>query len=135
MRGAGGTQGGLGRFFVGLAMMIGGGYLFFDSIRVSSGFGLGRAIYSFGGFGLTSGMILIPFIFGIGFLFYNARNPIGWILSAGSLLALAFGIIRSLRFSFAGMSAMDLLIILVLLFGGIGLFLSSLRDFGTRETE
>ncbi len=134
MRGAGGTQGGLGRFFIGLAMMIGGGYLFFDSIRVS-GFGFGHALYSFGGFGMTSGMILIPFIFGIGLLFYNARNPLGWILSAGSLLALAFGIIRSLRFSFAAMSAMDLLIILVLLFGGIGLFLSSLRDFGASAKD
>jgi len=133
-RGAGGTEGGLGRFLIGLAMMIGGGYLFFDSIKVVSGFHWGFGLYRFGGFHLTSGMILIPCIFGIGFLFYNAKNPIGWILTFGSLLALAFGVIRSLHFRMSHMSALDLIIILVLLFGGLGLFLSSLRNFSAKET-
>ncbi len=128
MRGAGGTEGGISRFLIGLAMMTGGGYLFFDSIRVSTGFHWGMSIYGFGGFSLTSGMVLIPFIFGIGMIFYNARNRIGWALTAGSLLAFSFGVIRSLRFTFRSMSSFDLLLILVLLFGGTGLFLSSLRD-------
>ncbi len=38
MTGAGGTAGGIWRFFAGLAMMIVGGYFFFDSIRVESGY-------------------------------------------------------------------------------------------------
>ena len=130
-RGAGGTDGGVARFFIGLAMMIGGGYLFLDSIHI--GFHWGYGLYRFGGFQLTSGMVLIPFIFGVGFIFYNAKNPIGWILAAGSLLALAFGVIRSLRFSMTGLSAFDLVMILVLLFGGVGLFVSSLRDLGGRR--
>ena len=131
-RGAGGTEGGIWRFFIGLAMMIGGGYLFFDSIRVHSGFNWGYGLYHFGGFHLTSGTVLIPCIFGIGFLFYNARNPVGWILTAGSLLALTFGIIRSIRFNFAAVSAFDLLVMLVLMFGGIGLMLSSLHTLSGR---
>ena len=36
----------------------------------------------------TSGMVLIPFIFGIGIIFYNARNFLGWLLAGGSLVAL-----------------------------------------------
>ncbi|MFH1092334.1 MAG: hypothetical protein V1742_12275 [Pseudomonadota bacterium] len=124
-KGAGGTEGGVGRFFIGLAMMIGGGYLFLDSIRI--GFNWGYGLFSLWGFHLTSGMVLIPFIFGIGIIFYNARNPIGWVLTGGSLLALAFGVIRSIRFHLTGMSAFELLVILVLVFGGLGLFLSSLR--------
>ena len=131
-RGAGGTEGGFWRFVIGLAMMIGGGYLFFDSIRVNSGFHWGYGLYNYGGYHLTSGMVLIPCIFGIGFIFYNARNPIGWVLTAGSLLALTFGIIRSIRFNFAAVSAFDLLVMLVLLFGGLGLLLSSLRTLGEK---
>lgn len=128
MRGAGGTEGGFWRFVIGLVMMIGGGYLFFDSIRVSSGFHFGYGLYRYGGFQLTSGMILIPMIFGIGIVFYNAKNFLGWILFIGSLAAMTFGVLRSIRFSFAAMSAFDLILILVLFIGGIGLFLSSLRD-------
>lgn len=128
MRGAGGTNGGLMRFFLGLAMMIGGGYLFLSSVIVTNRFSLGVGLYSVGGFSVTSGMVLVPFIFGIGMIFYNSKNILGWILAIGSLIMLFFGVIASLNFRFRGMSAFDLIVILVLLVGGIGLFLSSLRS-------
>lgn len=127
-RGAGGTEGGMVQFFIGLAMMIGGGYLFLDSVRVMSNFGFGRGIYSFGNFNLTSGMLLIPFMAGISMIFYNNKNYFGWVLAGGSLIALLFGVLRSINFVFNGMSAFDLIIILVLFAGGLGLFLNSLRS-------
>ncbi|MEM8963342.1 MAG: hypothetical protein AAGD38_17785 [Acidobacteriota bacterium] len=131
MRGAGGTGGGVGRFFLGLTMLAIGGYLFLNAIRVHSGFGgMGHGLYNMGGFAVTTGMILVPFIFGIGLIFYSAKNPFGWVLAGGSLLLLAFGIIASLRLNLHAMSAFDLLVMLVLIFGGLGLFLSSLRDQG-----
>ncbi|MEW5723814.1 MAG: hypothetical protein AB1896_11950, partial [Thermodesulfobacteriota bacterium] len=73
MRGAGGTEGGFWQFIVGLAMMIGGGFLFFDSIRVTSGFQWGYGLYNIGGFHLTSGLILIPAAFGFAVIFYSAK--------------------------------------------------------------
>ena len=130
VKGAGGTQGGVGRFFIGLAMMVGGGYLFFDAIKVTHHFGFGRALYSFGSFHLTSGMTLIPLVFGVGFIFYNSKNILGWALSAASLLMLGFGILSSVKFRLRHMSAFDLILMLVLLVGGLGLFLSSLRSSG-----
>ena len=129
IQGAGGTQGGIGRFFIGLVMMIGGGYLFLDAIQVTHHFHMGRALYSFGGVRLTTGLTLIPLIFGIGFIFYNAKNPIGWVLSGVSLILIGFGIISSIQFRLRHMSAFELIMILILLVGGIGLFLSSLRSF------
>jgi len=126
-RGAGGTNGGEGSFLLGLVMMCGGGYLLLRSIIVRPNFGLGNSVYSFGGFSVTSGMVLIPFIFGVGMIFYNSRNWIGWLLAGGSLVALVFGVIANLNLEFARMSAFDLLVILVLFVGGIGLFLRSLR--------
>jgi hypothetical protein len=125
--GAGGTRGGVGRFFIGLAMMVAGGYLFLNAIRVSYGFHMGYRLYSFGGYHLTSGMTLIPLIFGIGFIFYNSRSIVGWLLTTSSLIMLAAGIISSIHFNLRGMSAFDLIMIFTLLFGGLGLFLSSLR--------
>lgn len=128
MRGAGGTDGGSGAFFLGLVMMCGGFYLLFNSIIVSSHFGAGMRLYSLGGFGVTSGMLLIPMIFGIGLVFYNASNLVGWLLLGGSLIALVFGVLASVNFSFRTMSAFDIIVILVLCFGGSGLFLRSLKS-------
>ena len=127
-RGAGGTNGGVMRFLMGLAMMIGGGYLFFSSITVVNNFSLGYRLYRVGNLSVTSGMVLIPFLFGVGMIFYNSKNWFGWMLSLGSLLALTLGVISSISFRLQSMSAFELLTILVLGVGGIGLFLSSLRD-------
>ncbi len=131
MKGAGGTSGGIGQFFIGLAMMCAGFYLLLNSVQVTSGFGMGYSLYSmnaFGqGFSITSGMVMVPFIFGVGILFYNGRNPIGWLLTVGALVALIAGVITSIQFRFKAMSAFDLIVILVLAFGGLGLFMRSLK--------
>lgn len=128
-RGAGGTDGGTGNFLLGLIMMCGGGYLLLRGIIVRPSFGLGTVAFSFGGFAVTSGMILIPFMFGIGMIFYNSRNYVGWLLAIGSIVALVFGVISNINLQLTSMSAFDLLVIIVLLVGGIGLFLRSLRNF------
>lgn len=126
-RGAGGTQGGEGSFLIGIIMMIAGGYLLLQAIVVRTQFGMGSQMYAVGGFPVTTGMVLVPFIFGIGIIFYNSRNWLGWLLAGGSLIALVFGVLASINFQLVRMSAFELLTILVLLVGGIGLFLRSLR--------
>ena len=126
MRGAGGTDGGLLSFLVGLVMMCSGFYMLLNAIVIRSRFGFGYNLYSVGGFSITSGMIMIPFIFGVGLIFYNSKNYVGWVLAGVSLISLMFGVIASVNFSFQRMSAFDLIVILVLAFGGLGLFLRSL---------
>lgn len=134
MRGAGGTNGGIGQFFTGLAMMCGGFYLLLESIKVTSNFGFGYRLYTLSSFGaaynLTTGMIMIPFMLGIGMIFYNGKSILGWILTGGSLTALVFGVLSSIQFSFRPMSAFDLVTILVLSVGGLGMFLRSLKAGG-----
>ena len=129
LQGAGGTHGGIGRFFIGLVMIVAGGYLFLNAIRITHAFHLGYRLYSFGSLHLTSGMVLIPLIFGIGLMFYNYKNILGWLLTCASLIMLGFGIISSIQFQFQNMSAFELIMILVLLIGGIGLLLSSFRTY------
>ncbi|KLV04627.1 hypothetical protein ABT56_14290 [Photobacterium aquae] len=137
MNGAGGTTGGVGQFFIGLIMMCGGFYLLFNAISVSSSFGLGSRLYSFSvlgsGVGITGGMIMIPFMFGIGLLFFNGRNIIAWLLTVGSVSALIIGVISSIRFSFRTMTAFELIMILILAIGGLGLFFRSLKTIDERH--
>ena len=126
-RGAGGSNGGEGSFFIGLIMMIAGGYLFLRSIHVDHYLSMGHGLFNIGGYQITNGMVLIPFIFGIGMIFYNSQNKIGWFLTLASIIALTFGIIASINFSLQGMSAFDLLVMIILFVGGLGLFLRSLK--------
>ncbi len=133
MNGAGGTQGGVGNFLMGLAMMCGGFYMLLQSIKVTMSFGMGARLFGMSMFGqqvgITSGMVMIPFIFGVGMLFYNGRNFIGWLLTLGSLAAMIFGVIASTQFILKTMTAFELITILVLCVGGLGLFLRSLKNF------
>jgi hypothetical protein len=126
-RGASGTRGGEGNFFIGIVMMIAVGYLLLRGIMVRPQFGVGNAMYSIVGFPVTTGLVLVPFAFGVGMIFYNSRNWIGWLLAGGSVVALVVGVIASINFTLVRMSAFDLLVIIILLVGGIGLFLRSLR--------
>lgn len=128
MQGAGGTRGGSGRFFLGLIMMCGGFYLLLNSVIVSSSFGLGARLYGVGGIGVTGGILLVPLVIGIGMIFYNARSYVGWLVAVASFFALVFGVIASVSLDLRTMSAFHLITILVLAFGGLGLFLGSLRN-------
>jgi hypothetical protein len=127
MNGAGGTSGGIGKFLLGLVMMCGGFYMLLNGIVVSSHFGFGTRLFGFGPVGLTGGMILIPLIIGVAMVFYNAKNMLGWLIAIASLGALVFGVISSVSLNLRTMSAFELLVILTLAFGGLGLFLASLR--------
>jgi len=128
-KGAGGSKGGSKRFFLGLIMMVAGSYLFLDAIKIINHLGLHSVIYSYGSFNLTAEMVLIPLILGLGFIFYHSKNPIGWILSTASIIILAFEVFSSVKFQPRRMSAFELIMMLVLMIGGLGLFLSSLQDF------
>jgi hypothetical protein len=128
-RGAGGTSGGTLAFFLGLLMASAGGYLLLDNIVVSNTWGFGAPLYQIGfggGWNVTGGALLVPFMFGIGWVFYNARSPWGWVLAGGSLAAIVFGVIINLSITLRTMSLLNLIIILVLMVGGLGLFARSL---------
>ena len=123
LRGAGGTPGGMGEFLMGLVMAVAGGYLLTSRVTVTSGF------WTFWGYD-TFGMSLIPLIFGIGIVFFNGRSVLGWLLLlAGSVIILA-GILMNLRIYFEHTSLFNTIMMLVLLFGGIGLMARAVKAHG-----
>jgi hypothetical protein len=135
MNGAGGTSGGIGKFLLGLVMMCGGFYLLLNGIVVSSNFGFGSRLFGVGPLGMTGGMILIPLIIGICMVFYNAKSYLGWLIAIAAFGALVFGVISSVNLNLRTMSAFELLTILTLAFGGLGLFLNSLRPSRSPQTQ
>ncbi|HEX9186189.1 MAG TPA: hypothetical protein VGB87_03890 [Vicinamibacteria bacterium] len=128
MKGAGGTEGGVGPFFAGLAMAVGGAYLLTQKVTVTSGF------WSFFG-GHTFGLSLLPLVVGAGVLFYDGRSRLGWLLTAAGALIVVLGILLNLRIYFEPTSLFDTLLMLVLLAGGLGLLARSLRAQGPPRAE
>ncbi|MDB5773354.1 MAG: hypothetical protein JWM42_3728 [Burkholderia sp.] len=129
-RGAGGTPGGSLSFIFGLIIASAGLYMLLDNIVVSQGLRFGSALYHIsygGGWDVTGGSLLVPFMLGVGWIFYNARTPWGWIFAVGSLAAIILGVIMSLTISMRSMSLLNIIIILILVVGGLGLFARSLR--------
>ena len=120
-RGAGGTPGGLWEFLLGAGMAVAGGYLLLNQVTVTSGF------WSFWGAN-TFGLTLVPFIFGVGLLFFDGRSKPGWILVFCGLVIIFAGIIAHLRIYFRAATLFETLVMLVLLAGGIGLVARSLRS-------
>jgi hypothetical protein len=120
-RGAGGTPGGMGQFIVGLVMVVAGGYLILNQVQVTtSSWRFGQ----YGGFGLT----LLPLLAGIGILFYSGRSVIGWLLTiAGTAIILA-SILMNMDIYFRQTTLFNTIVMLGLLFGGLGILARSLRS-------
>ena len=121
MQGAGGTPGGLGEFCIGLLMIAIGGYLFLNQVTVSTGF---WAVWGYNSFGLT----LVPLLAGIGWLFFDGRSTLGWLLTILGAAIIFVGIIANLNIYFRPTSLFNTLIMLVLLIGGLGLIVRALRS-------
>lgn len=122
-RGAGGTPGGVGEFFIGLALAGVGIYLLLQHVTVHSG---AWSLFGFGGrsaFGLT----LVPLLIGIGTLFFNGKSLLGWGLLVIGLLIIIAGIVASLHIYFAPTSLWNTLMMLGMLAAGLGLIAKSLR--------
>src|SRR5438132_10320024 len=127
LRGAGGTPGGVGTFFFGLALAVVGGYLVLNQVQVSSSFnffglwGWNRPA----GFGLT----MLPLLIGVGVLFFDGKSKIGWILSVGGLLTIPAAILMSLSIHWAQTSLFNTLLMFGMLAAGFGLVARSLRAY------
>jgi len=121
LAGAGGTLGGIPMFLAGFAMAVAGGYLLTSQVTVTTGF------WSF--FGQhTFGLSLLPFIVGVLMLFMDGRSKIGWLLLLAGVVIILAGILMNLRIYFEPTSLFNTLLMLVLLFGGIGLIARALKS-------
>jgi hypothetical protein len=117
----GGTPGGLGSFVMGLVMSCIGGYLVTNHVMVTSSYWMFNGANAFG-------ISLIPFLFGVGLLFWNRRSVVGWVLTIAGVLFIFSGIIMNLHIYFQPTSLFNTLVMLILLVGGLGLIVRSMSS-------
>lgn len=121
MQGAGGTPGGIPQFLIGFALAVAGAWMLVNQVTVSGG---GWSLGGYNSFGLS----LLPFIFGVGLLFFNGRSVLGWLLLLAGLSIIAAGILVNLNIYFRSTSLFNTLVMLGALAGGLGLMARSLRS-------
>jgi hypothetical protein len=119
MRGAGGTDGGLAMFFVGVVLSVAGGWLLANQVTVSGGM---WSLWGYNSFGLS----LIPFLAGTAILFFNGRSTVGWLLLVAGVVIILAGILVNLRIYFQPTSLFNTLLMLGMLFAGLGLLARAL---------
>jgi hypothetical protein len=119
-RGAGGTPGGVGQFFIGTIMAAAGGYLLLNQVQVTTSF---WRFGAYGGFGIT----LLPLLVGVAFLFYDGKSIVGWLLTSIGAAIILVGVLMNMDIYFRQTSLFNTLVMLGLLFGGLGLVARSLR--------
>jgi uncharacterized protein len=116
----GGTPGGLGEFFIGLALAVAGGYFLTQQVQVSSGSWM---LWGYNSFGLS----LVPFIIGVVILFADGKSVWGHGLVFVGLIIILAGVIMNLRIYFQPTSLFNTLIMLAMLAAGVGLIIKSLK--------
>lgn len=116
----GGTPGGLGHFLMGCIMACLGAYLLTNHVEVVGSY---WNFYGGGTFGIT----LLPMLFGIGMLFFNGRNAIGWLLTIAGAVFILAGVIMNMHIYFVPTTLFNTIVMLVLLVGGIGLVARAVR--------
>jgi uncharacterized protein len=121
-KGPGGSPGGMGMFVFGLALSIAGGYLIMNHVQI------GSTYWSWWG-GNTFGLTLLPLIIGIGLLFFDGRSIAGWVLAGAGALIIFVGIIVNLQIHFPQTSLFNVIVMLTLFAGGLGLIARSLKSY------
>lgn len=119
------------QFLAGLAMLVVGLFIFSQKVMVSSGFwGYGFRI---GGFHMSNGLIMVPLIIGIVWMFATEGSFPSKVLTVIGVLLIIAAIIMTTTISLVHMTLYEWVLILVLIFGGAGLLARIL--FATRKEE
>ena len=108
-------------FVFGLALAIAGGYLIMNQVQVTTGY------WSWWGTN-TFGLTLLPLVIGIGLLFFDGRSIAGWVLAGGGAVIIFVGILVHLQIYFQNTSLFNVIVMLVLFAGGLGLMARALKS-------
>ena len=113
------------RFLAGLALLSVGLFLLFNRVHVGpNGFGWGRLSF-FGFFSMPSGLVFVPFIIGIVWMFAS-DSLVAKFFTGISVLFIIAAIVMNTTFWLDRMTMFDWLLILIMIFGGGGMVASIL---------
>ncbi len=103
-------------FLGGLAMLVAGLYWFMTKVTVYSGFFLGSLM--FGNFRINSGLVVVPFIAAIVWLFVNPDSFLAKICVGLSVVLIIAAIILNTSIHLQPTSLYEYLLMLIFIFGG-----------------
>ena len=106
----------LGQFVIGMVMLAAGLYWFMSNVTVSTYFG-----FHIWGYRLGAGLVVVPFIAGIIWLFLNVDSMGAKILTVVGVVIILAAVISNIRFIFRSTSLYVYLAMLILIFGGAAL--------------
>ena len=107
------------QLLAGLLMLVAGLFIFSQKVMVSSGFfGYGFMI---GGIHLGNGLIMVPFIIGILWMFGSGGSLLSKLFTIASVVIIIVAVIMTSTISLMRMTLYEWMLILVLIFGGAGL--------------
>ena len=92
-----------------------------------SGYQVTTSFWNFGRYG-GFGPTLLPLLAGIGFLFYNGKSMVGWVLTGLGAAIILAGILMHMDIYFRQTSLFNTILMLGLFVGGLGLIARSLRS-------
>lgn len=110
------------RFVAGVVLLVVGLFIFSQKVSVGTGF-FGYGGFYLGGFHMTTGMVMIPFIIGVVWMFATGSFA-SKIFTAFSVLLILTAIIMNTHMYLARISLYEWILMLVLIFGGAGLLAS-----------
>ena len=105
------------QFVAGVIMLVVGLYILSQKVMVSSTYGF----FSLWGGTFSSGLIMIPFIIGVVWMFVTGGSFASKVFTALSVLLIIVSIIVSTRIWLVRITMYEWVLILVLMFGGVGL--------------
>ncbi len=112
------------QFFGGLAMLAAGLYMILQNINVTSNWGLYS--YHIGSFHLSSGMVLLPAVIGIGMLFMMEKKMFGWAVLAIGVIIILASVFTTTHIYWKTTSAYEFILMFGLTAGGAGLVIKQL---------
>ncbi|MDD6332951.1 MAG: hypothetical protein PUB04_00620 [Clostridia bacterium] len=119
------------QFVAGVIMLVVGLYILSQKVMVSSTYGF----FSLWGGTFSSGLIMIPFIIGVVWMFATGGSFASKVFTALSVLLIIVSIIVSTRIWLVRITMYEWVLILVLIFGGAGLVAKVLFANNKSERE
>ena len=111
-------------FLGGLAMLVVGLYLFTNKASVQTSFFAGNL--SLFGLNVNSGLVIIPFIIGVVWLFVKPSSFGAKLVTGLGVLLIIVSVIASTTIRLQRLTLFEWILYLVLIFGGVGLLARAL---------
>ena len=109
------------QYFGGIALILTGLFMFFNHVKVGTGI---MGMLGMGGSGF--GLLFIPLMFGIGWLIYDSKNKIPWIITAASCAVVVFSVLSSITMQFPTLTFLGLMLMLLPFAAGGALLLKGM---------